>query len=238
MDRAALILEEALADMKSRQGVSLGDLTAAEAAELVHAVDRVANPYAEVNADAAGIPVRVAPGVWFWHLSVGASVWLDEVQKMLPKGAEDRLYKFCLIYACGNARTRGAFPPIESPDVLETLVKGYFRGLACTIDEVNAALDVIFSRKDPETDRNEMPEAASWASICARLEAQTGVPADEWMWQRSGKYLIRCYRDLHTFAEAYAKDGERRHATDELDEAVVALQELKLAIMRRVKGNG
>jgi len=235
MDRTPLLLAEALADMQSRQGVALADLEPAEVVSLVRAVERVANPYAEVNADAAGIPVRVAEGVWFWHLTVGASVWLDEAERMLPSGTENKLYKFCLIYACGNARTRGAFPPIDSPETLETLVKGYFRGLACTIDEVNLALDRIFGKPKAPADAEETPESVSWAAICARLEAQTGIPADEWMWQRSGKYLIRCYRDLHTFAEAYAKDGERRHATDELDDAVLALQELKLAIMRRAK---
>ena len=235
MDRTPLLLAEALADMQSRQGVALADLEPAEVVSLVRAVERVANPYAEVNADAAGIPVRVAGGVWFWHLTVGASVWLDEAERMLPSGTENRLYKFCLIYACGNARTKGAFPPIDSPETLETLVKGYFRGLACTIDEVNLALDRIFGRERGEAKPEETPETVSWAAICARLETQTGIPADEWMWGRSGKYVLNCYRDLHAFAEANAKDGAKRHAADELDEAVIALQELKLSIMRRVK---
>ena len=64
-DKATLLLAEALADMKSRQGVNLADLEPGEVVALVRAVGRVAEPYAEVNADAAGIPVRVAPGVWF-----------------------------------------------------------------------------------------------------------------------------------------------------------------------------
>ena len=63
--KAERIFARALDDLKSRMGVGLADLTAEEAVALVRACERVADPFREVNADAAGMPVRVADGVWF-----------------------------------------------------------------------------------------------------------------------------------------------------------------------------
>ena len=237
-DKATLLLAEALADMKSRQGVNLADLEPGEVVALVRAVGRVAEPYAEVNADAAGIPVRVAPGVWFWHLTCGASVWLDEVERILPRGTANELYRLCLVYACCNARRRDAFPPVGGLRDLEELVQGHFRTLAATPQEINAGLDALFGLKPRETDGNDVPEAASWAAICSRLEMQTDIPADEWMWERSGKYMLKCYRDLKKVSDALGRGGDDADSGDELDDAVNALQRLKLDIMRRVKKNG
>ena len=238
MDRASAIFAQALADMKKRQHVDLADLEPVEVCALVHACDKVANPFTVVNAEAAGFPVRVADGVYFWKLTIGASVWLDTVEELLPGGANDERYKLALIYACMNARTPGAFDGLDDLYTIERTVKREFRKIRATSDEVNLALDILFKLK-PDTRKRDVGDAAAdWSAICARLETQTGIPAKEWMWERSGAYAVKCYNDLHDFARIYSRGTGTgfQHLKDELDDSVNALQCLKVGIMNRVKG--
>lgn len=238
MTRTEATLAQALADMKSRQGVSLGDLKPDEVVRLVHACERVANPFREVNADAAGFPVRVCKGVYFWRLTIGASVWLDEVEAMCGGDLTDERYTLALVYACINSRDPSAFEGLDTPKAVERTVKKAFRALAATPQEINAALDILFRQKPDDRKRDVGPAASDWADLCARLETQTGVSADVWMWKHSSSYTVKCYNDLHEFARIYsATPATSRRMLDELDEAVNALQLEKLRIMKRI-GHG
>lgn len=81
-----------------KSGVEPGDMTPDELYALAEAARRCADPFREVNADAAGFPVRVCEGVYFWKLTIGASVWLDEVTEMLGGGTSPR-YRLAMIHA-------------------------------------------------------------------------------------------------------------------------------------------
>lgn len=237
MDRKTATFAAAISDLKSRMGVDFKDLKPAEVCALVHACDRAADPFREVNADAAGFPVRVADGVYFWKLTIGASVWLDHVETLLPKGAHDPRYKLALIYAVSHARDPKAFE-MDDLSTIEKTVKRHFRKICATVDEINIALDILFKLKPDTRKRDCIDAATDWASLCARLETQTGIPAKEWIWNHSSSYAVKCYNDLHDFAASYCAAGGRSsaHMRDELDEAVNALQLLKVTIMKRVKG--
>ena len=239
MKKSDAIFSDALADLERRMKVKLSEMRPGEVAALVRACDRVASPYSEVDADAAGMPVRVADGVHFWKLTIGASVWLDDVEAMLPRGRANDRYKLALIYAVRHGREPEAFAGLDTVAAVERAVKKDFRTIAATPAEVNAALESVLGlRPRPPSDVEDA--AISWAALCARLETQTGIPAQDWIWKHSSAYAVKCYYDLHDFARAYcsAKGSPTRHMADELDDAVNALQRLKVEIRDRVRGDG
>ncbi|MBR6734085.1 MAG: hypothetical protein IKL96_06770 [Kiritimatiellae bacterium] len=221
-----------------RQGVEPGDCTPDELYALAEAARRCADPFREVNADAAGFPVRVCEGVYFWRLTIGASVWLDEVGAMLGGGASPR-YRLAMIHALVHSREPEAFAGLDTERKVMRAVRATMRTIHATPEEVNRALDAALGiRADARPRRADEPSeaAADWAALCARLESQTGIPAAEWTWKRSGAYAILAYNDLHEFARAYS--GGRRsqdRLVDELDDAMNALRAATAAIEKRVK---
>ncbi len=219
-----------------RQGVELADVTSDELYGLAAAARRCADPFREVNADAAGFPVRVCEGVWFWKLTIGASVWLDEVTEMLGGGTSPR-YRLAMIYALVHSREPEAFAGLDTERKIMRAVRATMRTIHATPEEVNRAVDVILGvRADVRPSRaGDSASAADWAALCARLESQTGISASEWMWKRSGAYAILAYNDLHEFARAYA-GGRAGHMADELDDAMCALRAASAAIEKRVMG--
>lgn len=233
MDRATAIFASALDDLGTRMGVPRAALSASDIVELVRASERVANPYAGVNADAAGIPVRVCAGVYFWKLTIGASVWLDEVERMFGRG-EDGKYRMCLVYALVNARSPEAFDLHDAESVAKA-VKKTCRRICATPAEVADAMDAVLglSPRRPAGIADVEDAATDWRAVCARLETQTGIPAGDWIWKHSAAHVLACYNDLHAFARACAGGGWVR-MRDELDAAAEALQAVKVAIMRRV----
>lgn len=233
---AERIFTRALDDLKSRMGVGLADLTAAEVVQLVRACERVADPFREVNADAAGMPVRVSDGVWFWPLTIGAAQWLEETADRW--WAEDpRRYRNALVYAALHAREPEAFAEIEKPGV-ERLVRRALRTVAATSAEVDAALERVLgiasvSSASSPTDGDVAATATSWAHLLAKLEAKTGLERDHWLWGVSYAETLRVYHEARQVAAA---SGERApEMLDELDDAVNGLQRLKVNIMNRVK---
>ena len=52
-------------------------MTTREMFDLVECVRCAESPFAEVNANAIGFPVKVCEGVYLWRLTAGASAWLD-----------------------------------------------------------------------------------------------------------------------------------------------------------------
>ncbi|MBR4653412.1 MAG: hypothetical protein IKO72_08640 [Kiritimatiellae bacterium] len=234
--RADRIFAGALADLDGRLGVKLADMEPGEIAALVRACDREANPWRDADADAAGVPVRVCDGVWFWRPTIGAAAWLEEVAG--PLMAESAQYRACLIYALVHAREPEAFRDLDTPSKIRRAATRAALSIAATPQEVDRAIEkALGMRNSSPSDADISDAAAGWANIAARLESQTGIPASEWIWKRSSAYAMKCYTDLSTFARAY---GGGRHAPvremlDELDEAVAARQRLKVKIARRVK---
>ena len=221
-----------------RQGVELADVTSDELYGLAAAARRCADPFREVNADAAGFPVRVCEGVWFWKLTIGASVWLDEVSPMLGGGTSPR-YRLAMIHALVHSREPEAFAGLDTEPKVMRAVRATMRRIHATPEEVNRAIDVVLGLRPnaggPRSRAADSATAADWASLCVRLETQTGIPAAEWMWKRSGAYAILAYNDLHEFARAYSGGGYAERMQDELDDAMCALRAVAAAIEKRVR---
>ena len=118
-------------------------------------------------------------------------------------------------------------------------VKATVRAIHATDAEIDRAMDAALGlRADTRTGRAETSAAATdWAALCARLETQTGIKAEEWLWRRSGAYAILSYNDLHAFARAHSGRGGDR-MLDELDAAMTHLAKLKASIVRRTEEAG
>ena len=237
MDRAELYFAKAIDDLAGRMGVKLADMTAGEVFALARASERAADPFRGVNADLAGMPVKVCQGVYFWKLTVGASVWLDECVEPIWGEMSDR-YRAALVYALINARDPGAFRGLETEAAIEKAVKRACLGISATPAEVNAALDKVLGIRVDAGGGDVSASATDWSRICRRLETQTGIPAEDWIWKHSADYLVKSYNDLHEFAQAMGGGGQAAHMRDELDAATEDLQKLKVKIMRRVGHGG
>ena len=233
---AQMHFAKALQELR-RQGVEPGDATPDELYELAEASRRCADPFREVNADAAGFPVRVCEGVYFWKLTIGASVWLDEVEGILGGGTSPK-YRLAMIYALVHSREAEAFKGLDTERVIMRAVKATMRTIHATPEEVNLAIDAVLGlARRPATPKSTASDAAAdWAALCVRLEAQSGIPAEEWMWKRSGSYAILAYNDLHEFARAYSGGSGGERMLDELDDAMTALRLVSSRIEKRVKG--
>ena len=233
--KAERIFARAVDDLKSRMGVGLADLMPDEIVALVRACERVADPFREVNADAAGMPVRVAGGVWFWPLTIGAVVWLEETaDRWWPD--DPRRYRNALVYAALNARSPDAFTATERRDV-ERIVRRALLKVAATSAEVDAALERVLGISSEPSRRGDEESvsatATSWAALLARVEAATGIPRDHWLWGVSYSETLRAY---HESRQVAAASGERApEMLDELDAATNDLQRLKVNIMGRVR---
>ena len=233
MNRATAILSKALTDLKTRCKVDLNALLPEEIGDIVRACDRVAEPFKEVNADAAGFPVRVCDGVWFWRLTIGAAIWMgDFVEKWW--GDDYVKYRAATIYACMNARNAGAFR-LDDRRKAESAIRKALRGIAATQEEIDLALDKVISRRD-DADPGDVPAtAANWAAMIARVEAQTGLPREHWLWGVSYSSTLAVYNQCERIVTARSgKDAAAMQ--DELDLAHNALQRLKVRIMGRING--
>ena len=103
-------------------------------------------------------------------------------------------------------------------------------------DEIVVAVDLALhlSDREPSAQKAQTLQIENdWQSVVARLESQSGIPAEKWIWERSLDYTRKAYRDLTRFAAACGgKKAERMK--DELDYAMNALARLRAEIVGRV----
>ena len=231
-------MANALRDLRTRFGVGADALEADELFDLAEAVRRVENPFADVNADAMGVPAKVCEGVYLWRLTAGASAWLDEyAAKWWGDARHDRQYFWALVYAMRNARDREAFAGLTDELSARRAIRACVMSIPATDGEIAEAMDRALGRKDDGQRRDLRAEAVDWAHVLARLESQSGIPRDEWLWGRSAAYTARAYNDLvHTAracAAALGGQGRAERMRDEADKALDALAAVKQRIYRR-----
>lgn len=71
--------------------------------------------------------------------------------------------------------------------------------------------------------------------MIARVEAQTGIPRDHWLWGESYSQMLAVYNQCERIVAASGGKTATR-LQDELDRAQNELQRLKVRIMRRIHG--
>lgn len=220
------------------RGVTLNDLKGEEVVALVNAVERLRKPFTDVNLDVCGFPIEVKGGVKLWKLTVGATVWLAEyAEKWWLDEGKQKAYFWAMVYACVHSREQGVFPTNEEEAF--RLIRDMAVGLASyeedLVEGVNKCL-VVRKSKAPSLNKNKAPQLDTqpdWATVVARLEGQTGIPADQWCWNRSADYALRVHEDLKHFAEQCA--GHSSRMMDEVDEATRRLARMRAEIINRVE---
>ena len=241
---AETILAKAVDDLETRMGVPRAEILPGEYLALSKAALKCANPFEDIDADAAGWPVRVADGVYLWPLTIGAIIWLDRLRKWCEgdDDASSRFFADALAYAAMNSRRKDAFIPLDTREKAEKAVRASLAKCPVTPAEMDGALDRLFKKRRDSHAEPSSRAAFSWAALCARLEARTGIPAKDWIWEKSGDYVLKCYAELEEFAyRAALQSGGKPfyiRLKDELDDAMEELQCVKVAIMRRVREGG
>ena len=226
--------------LRERHGIGVADLTARELAALVHAVERVCSPFTDVNAELVERPVFVCKGVWFWRPTAGAQIWLDEfAAKWWPKNT--LRFKWAQVYALKNARDPEAFAPLTTKWAAEAAI------VACALrlpvhgaelqDAINRAYGIMPHdaprKRRSRIERMKAEAQTDFATIVARLEVESGIPRDVWLWERSIVYAMTAYVTMHEFASAFSAGGrvQRARMMDELDDALRNLARVKELIV-------
>jgi len=228
--------EAELADLKGH-GVEPKDILPSEFERLVRACDRCDRPFSQMNAELVGMPICVCEGVYFWKMTVGASVWLDQyAKKWWLETGQRKAYFWAIVYALMHSRERDAFTSLTDEEAAYVRIRDDALRLAAHEDEVVVAVDLALQihEKEPKAHTEQTLQIENdWQSVVARLESQSGIPAEKWIWERSLDYTRRAYRDLSRFAAACGgKKAERMK--DELDYAMNALARLRAEIIGRV----
>ena len=229
-----LRLQIELEDLRNRYGVTLDKLDADEIATFVDCCRRIEAPYGEANGELLDTPVELR-GIRFYPLTIGASVWLDQyAAKWWP---DDRRYFWAMAYAMANAHSPEAFEEARTEAAALRKIVALSIRLCFSRAALKAAMDRCLGviENVPPDDKMMTEAETDWSAIVARLETQSGIKRDEWVWDRTAKYAIKAYYDLRRFArEAGAEKAA--HAKDELDEAINALARLKKSIKDRIEG--
>ena len=241
MQKTDYLFEKEITNLK-QVGVEITDLSGAEIVALVKAVEKLRNPFSGVNLDVVGAPITVG-GVTLWKLTVGATVWLAEfAKKWWLFQCKEKAYFWALVYACVNARRKGAFITLTDEKTAHEEITKMALKMAVYEEELAKAVSDCLEVREataPKLNKGKEPEdkpeiQTDWASIIARLEGQTGIPADEWCWNRSADYALRVHEDLQRFAKAAS--GEKvAEMRDEADMATSALARLRAQIKARVE---
>ena len=229
--------EAELADLKGH-GVEPKDILPSEFERLVRACDRCDKPFSQLNAELVGMPILACEGVHFWKMTVGASVWLDQyAKKWWLETGQRKAYFWAIVYALMNARTKDAFTSLVDEGVAYERIRAEALRLVAHEDEIVEAVDYALQIRDvkPKAQAEQAFQMENdWQSVVARLESQSGIPAEKWIWERSLDYTRRAYNDLSRFAAACGgKKSERMK--DELDYAMNALARLRAEIIARVE---
>lgn len=215
------------------QGIGPGDLTADELEALVEAVQRVRNPFTQVNMDAMGEPLYNANGLVLYPLTIGAVVWLEEYAKAWW-GTRPKAYFWAVVYALAHGREPGVFTTMKDEAAAYEAIKEAGLELCVTETELSDAIDVALNfKRPPRKEKNTPEQGVDWAKVIVTLETQSGIPAEKWIWGRSADYAVRAYNTLTSFAEMQAGKKPAR-MKDELDHAMNNLASVRMAIVERI----
>lgn len=238
----SLRLQAEIAKLKS-QGVTMNDLTPEEIEIFVASVNKCNSPFDGINADAVGMPIRVREGLYFWRLTVGATVWLEEyAARWFPPKERAKAYFWALVYAVHHARDKESFVNLTTEAEAYEAIKKDILSINATEAEITEAVDVALDIGIPLERKNERQRQAdaesqeNWDELLRCLETQSGISVDVWAWERSAGYASRAYGELWHFARACSgSSGNARRMRDQLDEAITNLARVEAGIIRRVK---
>ena len=231
-------LQSVLQDFKD-QGMSAADMTADELEALVHAVERVNNPYSDVNADLCETPVEVCKGLYLWPLTAGAYMWLEEYAGRWWKKST-AMYRWAQTYALANGRDPEAFAGLTDKwTARRAIVKTALR-FACHRAELAVAKNRCYGVRQfdveaPKPAAAPDEQATDFAQFAAMLEVESGISAKSWLFGRSLASLVKTYRRMKLLKNAFGGADSAEKMTFELNDALANLANVKSMIFERIK---
>ena len=228
-----LLFEKEVAELNQR-GIGIAELTPDEIAELVHACDRMQNPYRDANLEAVGMPVVLSDGTTLFNLTIGATVWLDEYAGKWWS-AKSKSYFWAMVYALANGRNRDAFTTLTDRDVAKSAIVKMALNTHVTEEELLQGIERAVHKRETGTGKHLQGtgQGSDWGEILRTLEATTGIPCEHWVWNRSADWCVQTYHRQNQFAEAM-KGRSLPRMKDELDAATNNLAQVRFSILHRL----
>ncbi|MBR2066394.1 MAG: hypothetical protein IKB52_01230 [Kiritimatiellae bacterium] len=233
----SLRLASVLRDFKD-QGITAADMTADELEVLVHAVERVNNPYSDINADLCERPVKVCRGVYLWPLTAGAYMWLEEYAGRWW-GKKSAMYRWAQTYALANGRDPEAFAKLTDKwTARRAIVKTMLR-FTCHRAELTVAKNLCYGVRqhdveDPRPAAAPDEQATDFAHLAAMLEVESGISAKSWLFGKSLATMVKTYRRMKSLKNAFGGADGAEKMTFELNDALANLARVKSMIFERV----
>ena len=233
----SLRLKSVLQDFRD-QGITAADMTADELEALVHAVERVNNPYSDINADLCEQPVKVCKGLYLWPLTAGAYMWLEEyASAWWKKGTA--MYRWAQAYALYHAREPEAFTKLTDKwTARRAIVKTALR-FTCHRSELAVAKNLCygvrqFDVEDPKPPTAPDEQATDLAHFAVMLEAESGIPAKSWLFGKSLATMVKTYSRMKSLKNAFGGADAAEKMTFELNDALSNLANVKSMIFERI----
>lgn len=234
----SLRLQSVLQDFRD-QGITAADMTADEIEALVHACERVNNPYTDINADLCEKPVQVCKGVYLWPLTAGAFMWLEEYASKWWRGGT-AMYRWAQIYALYNARRPDAFRHLTSKwDARTAIVRTMLR-FTCHRAELTVAKNRCYGLgqydvAEKTAKRAPDEQATDLAHFAAMLEVESGIPAKTWLFGKSLTVMVKTYRKMCAIRNALGGAEGSEKMSFELNDALANLANVKSMIFSRIE---
>jgi hypothetical protein len=205
----------------------------------------VDNPYGGENRRHAGKPSK-AGNVWLWPFTIQARIWYQQAVEWFDGSLE--LQGDALAFALAHGREAGAFVHLAGYKSAKKAVCDWKSRLACTDDELSAAiLDVMpmddelaeiearfnaeYNAKHNITEDEKPGKDFDWDESVDLLIATTGLPRDVWMREESEARALSVINVIIKQQLAMAGGKQRLDAGDPY---IVAVKRLGLAI-REIK---
>ena len=234
----SLRLKSVLDDFRDK-GITAADMTADEIEALVHACERVNNPYSDINADLCDQPVKVCKGIYLWPLTAGAFIWLEEYAgAWWRKGTA--MYRWAQVYALANARNPDAFSSLTDKWTARKAIVRTMLRFSCHRAELTVAKNRCYGIR-PHDVQAEKPrtapdeQATDLAHFAALLEVESGIKAKTWLFGRSLENMVKTYRRMSVLKAAFGGADGAEKMTFELNDALTNLANVKSMILRRIE---
>jgi len=221
-----------LRELRERWGA---EPTLEESLWIVRLCERALDPAGD-RRDLIGIPVRVgASGEWLWPLTVGASVWWNDLASVWF-GGDGKMLFLSYAFALANGRDRQTMQACRTRREAERVIREWLLGLSCGLGELEAAMEEVSPPNRPG-EKQPAPKKTDWAQVCGEIETATGIPCGHWVWDISKAETERAWIRARALSAAMAGVAAPPCESPE-DEAFRDLAAAKLAIVEAHKNGG
>lgn len=180
----------------------LGEFSAAGVAIGARDLDRLQTADRAIGEDGGGPPLAVladqpvwAGNIALWRPSLGASCYLDELDRLLA--GEDELQIVAAAYVCAYGRQPEALAALDSPERAQAAVQAWMRTIRCTADELFGCVEAAlsgFPAAGPRGSGATIEPATGALATAAMLAESAGAGVRYWLWdvsEQMARWVVR-----------------------------------------------